>query len=252
MDRLKRAFSSGKVLKTCWLGMRDPQYIASMSSFDFDVALLDVQHGFLDESSVLAGIAEIVHAGKPPIVRIPVGRWDMAERAMDFGALSVVAPMINNKADAERFAASVKYPPKGSRSFGPAQAIALYKADPDEYMSTINDNSYAIAMIETREAYENLDEIIGVEGIDGILIGPGDFSISMRGNPVPDSYGPDSIEQITDVAKRVNAIGKIPTAFAMTPEHANLAHSLGFKLITIGYDGTYLAKGAEYHLDLDF
>ncbi|MFK5979072.1 MAG: aldolase/citrate lyase family protein [Rhizobiaceae bacterium] len=252
MDRLNKAFASGEVLKTCWLGMRDPQYIANMARFDFDAAVLDAQHGYLDESSILAGIAEIVHAGKSPIVRIPIGRWDLAERAMDFGALSVVAPMINNKADAERFAASVKYPPNGSRSHGPGGAIALYKADPVEYMSTINENSYAFAMIETREAYENLDEIISVEGIDGILIGPGDFSISLRGDPVPDAYGVDSIKQVTDIANRVNAIGKIPTAFAMTPKHANLVHSLGFKLITIGCDDTYLAKGAEFHLDLDF
>ncbi len=253
LNRLTDVLALDRPAIACWMGLRDPQYITKIVGAGFDIGVLDMQHGLHDERSVIDGLAAIAHTGKSPFVRIPVGRWDMVERAMDFGALGVIAPMINNREDAKRFARSTKFPPVGSRSFGPRMAAEMYGVSVNDYVSGIGEHSLALAMVETREAYDNLDDIVSVEGIDGVLMGPSDFSISITGNSVPDPYGDATRDLVADIAKRVKAAGKIAFGFSYGPEHANLVHKLGYGIISTGLDDTYLAKGVEYHLDgLDF
>jgi len=232
-----------------WISLRDSQYISLVANQGFDAVLLDMQHGLHDEASTIAGIEAIIKAGKSPLVRIPVGRYDTAQRVLDFGALGVVAPMINNRAEAELFAQSMKYPPIGSRSFSPSQACRVFGVDMPDYVTTINKNSFALAMIETVEAYDNLDGILAVDGIDGVFVGPSDLSISASGHPVPDPYGEATIDMIGDIAKRVLAAGKIPSCFTANAKSAKLVRSLGYRLISVGTDESYITKGIDLHLD---
>ena len=233
--------------------MRDPQMVASLARQNFDAVLLDAQHGFHDEVSFQNCIPLIVAAGKSPLVRIPVRRWDLCERVLDFGALGIVAPMINCREDAEAFANAAKFPNTGTRSYGPRHAASLYGLSTDEYVVQSNDCTKAFAQIETMQAYENLDEILKVDGIDGILMGPSDFSISVTGNQIPDVYGPDTVEMITDIAKRTRAAGKHAAAFTMSADHANLVHSLGYRLISLNIDSSLIATGSEKSFEgLDF
>jgi len=190
-------------------GISNPQYLGMVAGYDFEGVLMDMQHGFFDESTILNGITAVAAKGKAPLVRIPVGRWDTASRVMDFGALGVVAPMINSAEDAQSFASAMKYIPRGERSFGPRYAAATYGVTVPEYLDGIDDSSLALAMIETREAVDAVEEIVAVDGIDGVLIGP----------------------------------------FAMVPEHANMLAELGADLISIGVDDTYVDKGVAMHLE---
>jgi len=251
--RLIDRLTSGKPVPFAWCGFADPRYLELVAEYGFDAVSLDMQHGFFDETSVQHGIAAVAAKGKAPLVRIPVGRWDMASRAMDFGALGVIAPMINSAEDAEAFAKSMKYVPRGERSFGPRHAASTYGATVPDYLNGIDDASLALAMIETREAVAAVNEIVAVDGIDGVLIGPGDLSISLRQDRIPDAYGPDSMDAVKTIIAATKAAGKRATAFALTPEHANMLAGLGADMISIGIDDTYLDKGIAMHLEgLDF
>ncbi len=86
------------------------------------------------------------------MVRIPLGRWDIASRVMDFGALAVVAPMINSVEDAQKFASVTRFVPLGERSYGPRHAALLYGISGNQYLEDFDSCSLALAMIETREA----------------------------------------------------------------------------------------------------
>lgn len=224
--------------------MRDAQLVGLIARQRFSAVLLDSQHGFHTESSFLECIPQIVMAGKTPMARIPVGRWDLCERLLDFGALAVVAPMINCADDARAFVAAAKYPPIGSRSHGPRHAASLYGLTPSEYLQMANENTLAIAQIETVEAYNNLDEILAIDGIDGVLMGPSDFSISVTGRIVPDNYGPDTVDMVRVIAEKTRAAGKIAAAFTSSAEHSNLVHSMGYRLISITMDGSMVSAGA--------
>ena len=253
MHRLKHLLDAGKTVLSGWCNFTDPRYLEAITEFDFDAIVLDMQHGFFDETTIQAAIATLVTRGKAPLVRIPLARWDTASRVMDFGALGIIAPMINNVDDARALVSATRFVPVGRRSFGPRQASSLYRISAEEYLTGIDDCSQVLAMIETREAYSNLDDIIGTDGIDGVLIGPGDLSISFRQNPVPDAYGVDTVDVVRDIVTRCQQAGKTSAAFTYDCAAANLVHGMGVNIISVGLDVTYLAEGVNSHLaGLDF
>lgn len=245
MNRLLVALERDSTLAMSWHSLPDANLISMLAKQPFGACVLDMQHGLFDEASVLAGIGAIAGCGKSALVRVPVQRWDMVERALDFGALGVIAPMINSPEEAERFASAAKYPPLGSRSYGPTKAADVYGTSSNTYAVEANASTKAFAMIETRQAFEALDEILAVEGIDGVLLGPGDFSISMRQNPIPDAYGPDTITEIGAIAERTLKAGKIPMAFTLNQKDFSTARAMGFKMISIGMDTSYALTGVE-------
>ena len=253
MRRLKQLLDTGNTVLSGWCGITDPRYLETIAEHDFDAIVLDMQHGFFDETSVQNAIVTLVARGKAPLVRIPLARWDTASRVLDFGALAVIAPMINNADDARAFVSATRFVPVGERSFGPRHAASLYAIDSNEYLQEFDRCSLALAMIETREAYDNLDEIINVEGIDGVLIGPGDLSISFRQNPVPDAYGVDTIDVVKDIVTRCKQAGKKTAAFSFDSQAANMLNQLAVDIISVGLDVTYIADGVKSHLSkLDF
>ena len=111
-DRLR----AGETLLSAWSSIPDPVTMEAVAATAFDTVVLDMQHGGHDDGSILRCLPAVISAGKPAIVRVPVGRFDMASRALDFGADAVIAPMINTIEDARTFAAAMKYPPVGGRS----------------------------------------------------------------------------------------------------------------------------------------
>ena len=141
-----------------------------------------MQHGWHSADSIAAGIRAIVIANKPAVVRVPVGDFAFASRALDMGAEAIIAPMINTVADAQAFVDATKYPPLGKRSWGPGRAMTLSGIGSGaDYLAWTRDNVLAFAMIETVEAITNLDAILSVPGIDGVFVGPSD--------PVADALG---------------------------------------------------------------
>jgi len=253
MRRLRQLLDAGDAVLAGWCGITDLRYLETVAEHDFDAVVLDMQHGYFDETSIQNAIATLVARGKVPLVRIPLARWDTASRVLDFGALAVIAPMINSAADARALVSATRFVPLGERSFGPRHAASLYRVDSNEYLQEFDHCSLVLAMIETRKAYENFDEIIAVEGIDGVLIGPGDLSISFRQNPIPDAYGVDTIDVVKDIVTCCRQAGKKTAAFAFDPAAANMLNQLGVDIISVGLDVTYIADGVKSHLSaLDF
>jgi 4-hydroxy-2-oxoheptanedioate aldolase len=248
MRRLKQLLDSGKPVLCAWCGITDPRYLERVCEFSFDAVVLDMQHGFFDETSVQAGIATLIAKGKAPFVRIPLDRWDTASRVLDFGALGVIAPMINTAEDARKFASVTKFVPVGQRSFGPRHAASLYGISSNEYLEEFDHCSLALAMIETLEAYHNVEDILKVEGIDGVLIGPGDLSISVRQDRIPDAYGPDTIDIVKDIINRCKIDGKKAAAFTIDSATANMLNEMGADVISVGIDDTYIADGIVSHI----
>src|SRR4029077_13165589 len=176
---LAQRLNAGETLFTAWSAVPDALTVEIVAGQGFDAVPLDMQHGGHHEDSVLRGIVPGLHAKKHPVVRIPVGRFDMASRALDFGAEAVIAPMVNSVDDARRFAASMKYPPVGERSWGPTFGLPRAGTrDLDAWLRQSNASTVSFAMIETRAAFDALDGILETPGIDGVFVGPSDFSIA--------------------------------------------------------------------------
>lgn len=219
-----------------WSEIADPMVVGIIARAGYDVVLLDQQHGYHDIASVQASIGEAALAGKPVLVRTPVGDYATAGRLLDFGAAGVVAPMINTAAEAQAFVMQVKYPPIGQRSFGPTRAMQLaQQADAAAFVSDANDQTLAIVMIETGQALDSLDDILAVQGIDGILLGPADLSISLtNGGFAPD--GPEVTAALDGILAAVRKHCKFAIAFGGTVERSRYLLDLGFDLVSVGYD----------------
>ncbi len=249
MDRLKKQLDSGKMIISGWSGFQDPLYLATLGRTNLDAVTLDMQHGMHTESSIISGIAAIVPTGKPVIVRIPVGRFDLVSRALDAGAHGIIAPMINTVEDAKQLVSYSKYIPVGDRSYGVAQASAVLSTTPANYVTNANENMKILAMIETAQAVENMEAILDVDGIDGIFCGPGDLSISMRQNVIPDAYGPDTIEIIKRMPVEAQKRDKLAFTWCGSVAHIELANELGFQYAALGHDSLMLNQGIDTIMD---
>lgn len=243
---LAERLAADEVTITAWSGVPDALTVELLAGQPFDAVTLDMQHGGHHEDSVLRSILPVQKAGKPVLVRIPVGRFDMASRALDFGADAVIAPMINSVDDARKFAASMKYPPVGERSWGPTFGAPRYgKVDQQEWLKKSNDRVLAFAMVETRAAFEALDDILAVPGIDGIFVGPSDFSIAWSNGAVVDSTLEEMMGTVAAIAERTREAGKYAAIYVIEPKIAGRVVGMGFRLLATGSEGQVMAYGSS-------
>ena len=239
-ERIRR----GETLFSAWSSSTDIASTEIMVGEGFDTALFDMQHGAFDLSLAIRGVHALAALGKPALVRIPVGEFQTASRALDAGAAAVIAPMINSAAEAAHFVDFMKFPPLGKRSWGPYRALTYSGLEPQAYLASANQFQLAIAMIETREALDALEDILAVPGIDGVFVGPSDLSITLsRGTLDPQS---DAVmAALSHIAARARAHGKFASAFGLDSQHAILLRGLGYRLISVGTEAAMLQAGAR-------
>jgi 4-hydroxy-2-oxoheptanedioate aldolase len=243
-----RRLHAGPTQFCAWSGMRDPAILEALIREGFDCAVIDWQHGFHDFASVQAGILAAYGQGAAALVRIGVGQFAEAARFLDWGAAGIIAPMINSVADARSFVDYVKYPPHGGRSWGPARATNLTRTAPIEHLHGANDFTLAIAMIETREALAALDDILAVDGIDGVLVGPSDLSITLTGGETVDASHALVDAALTRVANAARARHKLACAFCMDGTRAAELAQRGYHLLSIGQDQILLRMAGRQEL----
>ena len=212
-----------------WSGLTDPAMLETIAAAPFDVVVLDMQHGLHDVASVHQGLRTVTAARKPVIVRVPLGELGTVSRALDFGAAGIILPMIESVEDGEAFVSVAKYAPLGQRSFGPSQAVRVHGyADTRSYMEDANAATLAIAMIETKGAYRDLDDILAVEGLDGVLVGPADLSLALTGTLDPD--GAATAEASAQIARKARAAGKLALIYVSGEAASRRAKEQGFDL----------------------
>jgi 4-hydroxy-2-oxoheptanedioate aldolase len=243
---LSSRLNSGQPTFTAWSGVPDAMTVEIVSRLGFEAVTLDMQHGAHHEDSVARSIPAIRQGGADPIVRIPVGRWDIASRALDFGAEAVIAPMINSVEDARRFAAFMKYPPVGERSWGPTFGMPRAGVtDAQAWLNTSNAATLSFAMIETRAAYDALEAILEVPGIDGIFVGPSDFSIAWSNGRTINASLEDMMEAIQAIGERTRKAGKHAAIFALDPKLTGRYFGMGYQLFALGNEQYYMSIGAK-------
>ncbi|MBD8890345.1 HpcH/HpaI aldolase family protein [Roseibium litorale] len=245
MTSLAQRLRSGDKIVTAWSGLAVPIVAELLARGGYEAVTLDMQHGQHDMASVREGMASLTLAGAHRIVRIPVGGNAMASRVLDVGAEAVIAPMINNRADAEAFAAAMKFPPVGARSWGPHRAAMLAGKTSSDYLAGANDSLLSLAMIETPEAIAALEDILSVPGIDGVFVGPSDLSLTLSQGLSLDPGGERTQKAATDIARRTLAAGKVAGIFCLEPGKVQEAIGMGYSLMAFGSDAFLLMEASQ-------
>ncbi len=201
-NELKRLWAAGEKTVNGWLAIPNGFSAEIMAHQGFDSLTIDMQHGIVDYQAAVSMLQAISTTDTVPMVRVPWNEPGILQKMLDAGAYGVICPMINTAAEAAAFVSVCRYPPMGSRSFGPIRATIYGGAD---YPGHANDQVLTLAMIETEQAMNNLDAILDVEGLDGIYVGPADLAISLGCKP---GFDPEekkvveAIRQIVDTTKR--------------------------------------------------
>lgn len=175
---LKRKLLENQLTVGSWVTIGHPSVVEVMARAGFDWLAVDLEHSVIDFQVAQVLIATIQAQGLVPLVRVTENQPKIIQRMMDAGAAGVIVPMVNSKDDAVRAVAAVRYPPAGQRGVGLARAQG-YGLGFEEYAARVNQESVVIAQIEHVEGVTNLEEILAVEGIDGVLVGPYDLSGSL-------------------------------------------------------------------------
>jgi 4-hydroxy-2-oxoheptanedioate aldolase len=212
-----------------------------MAHQGWDSLTVDLQHGVVDYQAAVNMFTAISTTGTMPVARVPWLDPGILMKMLDAGAYAVICPMVNTRADAERLVAATHYPPRGTRSFGPIRAMLYAGAD---YPQHANDTVIAFAMIETKEALDNLDDILDVDGLDAIYIGPSDLSLALGCKPTFDDVDPPAAEAIDHILARAKARGVVAGIHNGTPEAALKRIAKGFQFVTISSDARLMAAGA--------
>ena len=241
-NHLRTLWKSGGAAVNGWLTIPSSFAAETMAHQGWDTLTIDMQHGMIDDAALVPMLQAISTTDTVPIVRVPWLEPGIVMRALDAGAYGVICPMVNTREDAQKLVAYTHYPPRGTRSFGPLRAVLYAGAD---YVQHANDTIVTFAMIETAEALDNLDDILSVEGLDAIYIGPSDLSLALGCKPTFDDLEPKAFEAVEHILARAKAHGVVAGIHNGTPEAALKRIAKGFQFVTIGSDARLMADGAQ-------
>ena len=175
----KHAISKGDVQLGCWLGLADP-YIAEISAgAGFDWLLIDGEHAPNDLRSIVAQLQVLAARDSHAVVRPPIGESWIIKQLLDAGAQTLLIPMVESAEQAQELVDAVTYPPHGVRGVGSALARASDFAAIGDYLTTARDEICLLAQVENQKGMAAFDDILKVDGLDGVFIGPSDLAADM-------------------------------------------------------------------------
>ncbi|MFN0095282.1 MAG: HpcH/HpaI aldolase family protein [Dehalococcoidia bacterium] len=242
-NTVKTKWMNGEPTFGGWLSIPSSVSAEIMAHQGFDYVCVDMQHGLIDYQVAVTMLQAISQTATIPFVRVPWNEFGIIGKMLDAGAYGVIIPMVNSVEEAKQAVAACKYFPLGARSFGPARAAIYAGAD---YFQYANDTVRCVAMIETKQAVERIDDILSVPGIDGVYVGPADLSITYGLPPRMDNEGvfPGALEKVVASCKAHGVTPGIHASAALASKRV----AGGFQLITIGSDSG--GVGAQAQRDL--
>ncbi|MBV9919352.1 MAG: 2,4-dihydroxyhept-2-ene-1,7-dioic acid aldolase [Pseudonocardia sp.] len=221
-----------------WLHLPGSAPAELIGSVGFDFVCIDLQHGVIDDVAVLPMLQAIAATGTPTMVRVQTNAPELICRALDRGADGVVVPLVDSADEAAAAVAACRYPPRGVRSYGPVRAPwHPPRAEP-----------VCVVMVETPDAVAALPDILGVEGVGGVLIGPSDLALS-HGMPVTAQHGDGAYDALVRAIVELCRAAKTPVGiFTASPEHARRFRAVGVTFVAGPTDADLLRAAAVEHL----
>lgn len=239
---LRKILGEGGVALNGWLHIPNTWSAEVMAHAGWDSIVVDMQHGMHSMESAIQLLQAISTTETVPLVRVNWNTPGEVMRLLDAGAYGVICPMVNTRAECESFVGACRYPPQGYRSLGPTRAQLVMGAD---YVQHANTEILTIAMIETAESLQNIDEIASVDGLDMLFVGTGDLRLSLTGGVGFDSDDVQldkALDTILEACAKHNIFAGLFTASA---DYAAQMVKRGFRFVTVKTDSMILREYAS-------
>ncbi len=245
-NSLKTAWRSEEATLGLWLSAADPVTTELMASVDYDYFCLDMQHGLIDYVHAVPALQAMRSSKGIPLARAPWNEPGSIGKLLDAGAMGIIIPMVNTVTEAEQAVSACRYAPAGSRSYGPGRAAPVLGPS---YFEEANEEIACIPMIETEAAVENLEDIIKVQGIDAIYVGPSDLGISLGLGPGADNDAQVFADAIAHIVAVCHDNGIAPGIHSV-PTLVGKRLAQGFRMVTVTSDTAAATDGARRALDV--
>ena len=247
INRVKRFLKENLKVNVAWIQSANTINTEILAKSGFDVLMIDLEHGPGDIMQLLAQIQAMNGYKAVPFARAVWNDFVHIKKVLDTGVYGVLVPYVNTAEEARDAVKAVKYPPHGIRGIAGSPRAAGYGNNSMSYLKTANDEICLFIAIETLAAIENLDEILKIDELDGIFIGPMDLATNMGyfGN----AGAPEVMEVIKTVEEKVISSGKSLGTVAGSWEDAQAKYDRGYRFIVSFSDTVSLGKFASQHVE---
>jgi 4-hydroxy-2-oxoheptanedioate aldolase len=230
----KERLKAGRKVLGCWTALGSAPVVELLGFAGFDYLLLDHEHGLGDLSSLVGQLQAMAATPATAVVRVQWNDQVVLKRVLDAGAEGVMIPLVETADEARAAVASCLYPPKGRRGAASSSARASNYGMASNYVATCADNLLVILQIESEKAVQNIDQILKVEGIDVMFIGPYDLSgtVGQLGN-----LKHPRVAELIDRAERAILASGIPMGTVPHPGCTALQmFERGYSFVNAGSD----------------
>jgi 4-hydroxy-2-oxoheptanedioate aldolase len=243
-NKLKKMLAEGKKPVGTYIKSYDPSTteVACLSGFDF--IIFDNEHTVMSKETMSGLLRATELYNVTGLIRVRENNAAMILQALDAGAYGIQVPNINTAQEVEQAVNRIYYTPKGLRGFANTTRAGGYGLMPiDEYIRKANEELFCICYCETKTAYENLDEILKVDGLDMVFIGPSDLSqaFGVLGNVTH----PLVLNAMNDIVRRTKAAGKYAGTVASNGDAAAELYAKGVDMVVLSSDHGMMAAGAK-------
>ncbi|MFK7939757.1 MAG: aldolase/citrate lyase family protein [Roseovarius sp.] len=242
-NTFKSALARGERLIGCWAGFGDAYATEVLATAGFDWLVIDGEHAPNDLRSTMQQLQATQAYNSHPVVRLPMGEDWLVKQVLDAGAQTLLIPMVDSAEQATKLVRAMRYPPDGVRGSGAALARASGFSGIADYTLTANDQMCLLVQVETMAGINALDDILAVEGVDGVFIGPSDLAADM-GYLGKKADGPVQ-DVIRDALRKISASDKAAGSLAVDHDTAQTYVSWGAQFIAVGIDVLMLAQTAR-------
>ena len=240
-NSFKAALKAHEMQTGCWLGLADP-YLAEISgSAGFDWVVVDAEHAPNDLRSIVAQLQVLESSPSHPVVRPPIGETWLIKQYLEAGAQTLLIPMVESAEQARELVRAVTYPPHGTRGVGAALGRSSKFSGIPDYLTTADAEICLLVQVENRAGVAALDEILAVDGIDGVFIGPADLAADMGHIGKPGT--PEVRDTVLDCMRKIIAAGKAAGILTTDMQMQSDCAEIGARFIATEIDVSLFANG---------
>ena len=243
-DVLKTKIRNGQMCLGGWVSLNDTVTMRLMGRVGFDWLLIDMEHSPITIESLEHMLFMLEGSETVPIVRVPDGQATHIKQALDVGAGGIMVPLLQSADEVQAVVQASRYPPVGRRGYGPRAASDFYR-NLDDYSANANERIMVIVQIECREAVENLDSIVHVDGLDAVFIGPSDLAKSL--GIAPADREKKLFPVIDEIIQKAQA-ADIPVGIDTWSEEIARWSGKGIQFCTVAVDWILMEEAAEQAL----
>ena len=246
-NHVREKLRAGEPTLGALLGLGSPNVAELMGHSGYDWLAIEAEHTPIDTARIEHMLMALSCTDAIPIVRVPSSDPVFIQKSLDAGALGILVPMVKTAEEAKAIVSATRYPPEGTRGFGPLRA-SRYTLDYPDYFANANENVLVAFILETKEMLENIEEITSVPGVDALFCGLFDLCLSIGLNPMDQPFAEieEAMATAAEVCKKNGVAIGVGTG---TPEDLRRRLEQGFTFQVYGTDYQLLKDAARTGID---